>query len=209
MINFTEQVFFEDIADLPILETLIKKWTPLKTERKSKMINGTEYPILKVFYDEAPGMHNWCPNDDWTYPSKEHVEAIGYTQPNFFTDILPGWETKFDFKRFDEPRKTKEELEAEEANKKAFEDAEKLAISNAEFYIFKCSNYTTGGYVECIRDAFFPFIAKFRPKNPMNAIEKYKNKLLEYIKDTPLFDIKRSGIEEGLEIVFLKLKHRW
>ena len=209
MINFTEQVFFEDIADLPILETLIKKWTPLKTERKSKMINGTEYPILKVFYDEAPGMHNWCPNDDWTYPSKEHVEAIGYTQPNFFTDILPGWETKFDFKRFDEPRKTKEELEAEEANKKAFEDAEKLAISNAEFYIFKCSNYTTGGYVECIRDAFFPFIAKFRPKNPINAIEKYKNKLLEYIKDTPLFDIKRSGIEEGLEIVFLKLKHRW
>lgn len=207
MVNFTEQVFFEDIADLPILESLIKRWTPLKTERKSKTINGTEYPVLKVFYDEAPGMHNWCPNDDWTYPSKEHVEAIGYTQPNFFSDILPGWETKFDFERFDEPRKTKEELEAEEANKKAFKDAEKLAISNAEFYIFECSNYTTGGYTECIRDAFLPFAAKFKPKNPMNAIEKYKNKLLEYIKDMPLSDIMRSGIEEGLEIVFLK--HRW
>lgn len=204
MVNFTEQVYFEDIADLPILEKLIKKWTPLKTERKSKMINGTEYPVLKVYYDEAPGLHNWCPNDDWTYPSKEHVEAIGYTQPNFFTDILPGWEMKFDFERFEEPRKTKEELEAEEANKKAFEDAEKLAISNAEEYILFCGNHTDGGYKECIRDAFCPFVAKFRPKNPMNAIEKYKNKILNYIKDMPLFDIMQTGIEQGLEAVFLK-----
>lgn len=204
MINFIEQVYFEDIADLPILENLIKRWTPLKTERKSKMINGTEYPILKVYYDEAVGLHNWCPNEDWTYPSKEHVEEIGYTQPNFFTDILPGWEKKFDFERFDEPRKTKEDIEAEEANKKAFEDAEKLAISDAEFYIFKCSNYTSGGYKECIRDAFCPFAAKFIPEDPAKAIEKYKNKLLNYIKDMPLFDIIQSGITEGLESVFLK-----
>ena len=204
MINFTEQVFFEDIADLPTLETLIHKWTPLKTERKSKMINGTEYPVLKVYYDEAPGLHNWCPNDDWTYPSKEHVEAIGYTQPNFFTDILPGWERKFDFERFEEPRKTKEELEAEEANKKAFEDAEKLAISDAENYILICTNYTPGGYKECIRDAFCPLINKFKPKNPMNAIEKYKNILFDFIKDLTLVEIKQDGITQGLESVFLR-----
>ena len=204
MVNFTEQVFFEDISDLPELETLIHKWTPLKTERKTKIINGTEYPVLKVYYDEAPGLHNWCPNDDWTYPSKEHVEAIGYTQPNFFTDILPDWEVKFDFERFDEPRKTKEELEAEEANKKAFEDAEKLAISNAEEYILFCGNHTDGGYKECIRDAFCPLINKFKPKNPTNAIEKYKNILFKYIVDMPFCDIMRTGIIQGLESVFLR-----
>ena len=204
MVNFTEQVYFEDMSDLEELEKLIYKWTPLKTERKSKMINGTVYPVLKVFYDEAYGMHNWCPNDDWTYPSKDHVISIGYTQPDFFKDILPGWEAKFDFEHFEKPRKTRKEIEEENMLKKEFTEKEEKAISDAEFYIFKCSNYTTGGYKECIRDAFCPFSTKFMPEDPKKAIEKYKNKLLEYIKDMPLFDIMQSGITQGLESVFLK-----
>ena len=204
MVNFTEQVYFEDMSDLEELEKLIYKWTPLKTERKSKMINGTVYPVLKVFYDEAYGMHNWCPNDDWTYPSKDHVISIGYTQPDFFKDILPGWETKFDFEHFEKPRKTRKEIEEENMLKKEFTEKEEKAISDAEFYIFKCSNYTTGGYKECIRDAFCPFSTKFMPEDSKKAIEKYKNKLLEYIKDMPLFDIMQSGITQGLESVFLK-----
>jgi hypothetical protein len=204
MVNFTEQVYFEDMSDLEELEKLIYKWTPLKTERRSKMIDGTVYPVLKVFYDEAPGMHNWCPNDDWTYPSKDHVVAIGYTQPDFFKDILPGWEVKFDFEHFEEPRKTQKEIEEENKLKKEFEANEEKAISDAEFYIFKCENYTAGSYKECIRDAFCPFAAKFIPEDPAKAIEKYKNKLLNYIKDMPLFDIIQSGIIQGLESVFLK-----
>lgn len=204
MVNFTEQVYFEDMSDLEELEKLIYKWTPLKTERRSKMIDGTVYPVLKVFYDEASGMHNWCPNDDWTYPSKDHVVAIGYTQPDFFKDILPGWEVKFDFEHFEKPRKTQKEIEEENKLKKEFTEKEEKAISDAKFYIFKCSNYTTGGYKECIRDAFYPFAAKFMPEDPVKAIEKYKNKLLEYIKDMPLFDIIQSGITQGFESVFLK-----
>ena len=190
--------------DLKMLEKFIYKWTPLKTERRSKMIDGTIYQVLKVFYDEAPGLHNYCPNDDWTYPSKDHVVAIGYTQPDFFKDILPGWEVKFDFEHFEKPRKTQKEIEEENKLKKEFTEKEEKTISDAEFYIFKCSNYTTGGYKECIRDAFCPFVAKFIPKDPKKAIEKYKNKLLEYIKDMPLFDIMQSGITQGLESVFLK-----
>ena len=204
MVNFTEQVYFEDMSDLEELGKLIYKWTPLKTERKSKMIDGTVYPVLKVFYDEAYGMHNWCPNDDWTYPSKDHVISIGYTQPDFFKDILPGWEIKFDFEHFEKPRKTQKEIEEENKLKKEFEANEEKAISDAEFYIFKCENYTTGGYKECIRDAFCPFVTKFTPEDPKKAIEKYKNKLLEYIKDMPFFDIMQSGITQGLESVFLK-----
>lgn len=204
MVNFTEQVYFEDMSDLEELEKLIYKWTPLKTERRSKMIDGTIYPVLKVFYDEAFGMHNWCPNDDWTYPSKDHVVAIGYTQPDFFKDILPGWEVKFEFEHFEKPRKTQKEIEEENKLKKEFEANEEKAISDAEFYIFKCENYTTGGYKECIRDAFCPFVTKFIPEDPKKAIEKYKNKLLEYIKDMPLFDIMQSGITQGFESVFLK-----
>ena len=204
MVTFPEQVYFEDMSDLEELEKLIYKWTPLKTERKSKMIDGTVYPVLKVFYDEAPGLHNWCPNDDWTYPSKDHVVAIGYTQPDFFKDILPGWEVKFDFEHFEKPRKTQKEIEEENKLKKEFTEKEEKAISDAEFYIFKCGNYTTGGYKECIRDAFCPFAEKFIPDDPKKAIEKYKNKLLEYIKDMPFFDIMQSGITQGLESVFLK-----
>ena len=204
MVNFTEQVYFEDMDDLKMLEKLIYKWTPLKTERRSKMIDGTVYPVLKVFYDEAPGLHNYCPNDDWTYPSKDHVVAIGYTQPDFFKDILPGWEVKFDFEHFEKPRKTQKEIEEENKLKKEFTEKEQKAISDAEFYIFKCGNYTTGGYKECIRDAFCPFVAKFIPEDPKKAIEKYKNKLLEYIKDMPFFNIMQSGIIQGLESVFLK-----
>lgn len=204
MVNFTEQVYFEDMDDLESLEKLIYKWTPLKTERRSKMIGETVYPILKVFYDEAPGMHNWCPNDDWTYPSKDHAVSFGYTQPDFFEDILPGWEVKFEFKRFEKPRKTQKEIEEEIKLKKEFEAKEEKAISDAEFYIFKCDNYTSDGYKECIRDAFCPFVAKYIPENPAKAIEKYKNKLLDYIKDMPLFDAMQSGIIQGLESVFLK-----
>ena len=204
MVNFTEQVYFEDMDDLKMLEKLIYKWTPLKTERRSKMIDGTVYPVLKVFYDEAPGLHNYCPNDDWTYPSKDHVVAIGYTQPDFFKDILPGWEVKFDFEHFEKPRKTQKEIEEENKLKKEFTEKEEKAISDAEFYIFKCGNYTTGGYKECIRDAFCPFVAKFIPEDPKKAIEKYKNKLLEYIKDMSFFNIMQSGIIQGLESVFLK-----
>ena len=204
MVNFTEQVYFEDMDDLKMLEKFIYKWTPLKTERRSKMIDGTIYQVLKVFYDEAPGLHNYCPNDDWTYPSKDHVVAIGYTQPDFFKDILPGWEVKFDFKHFEKPRKTQKEIEEENKLKKEFTEKEEKAISDAEFYIFKCGNYTTGGYKECIRDAFCPFVAKFIPEDPKKAIEKYKNKLLEYIKDMPFFNIMQSGIIQGLESVFLK-----
>lgn len=88
--------------------------------------------------------------------------------------------------------------------KKEFTEKEEKAISDAEFYIFKCGNYTTGGYKECIRDAFCPFVAKFIPEDPKKAIEKYKNKLLEYIKDMPFFDIMQSGIIQGLESVFLQ-----
>ena len=204
MVNFTEQVYFEDMSDLEELEKLIYKWTPLKTKRRSKMIGETVYPVLIVFFDEAPGLHNYCPNDDWTYPSKDHVMSIGYTQPNFFKDILPGWEVKFDFEHFEEPRKTQKEIEEENKLKKEFEANEEKAISDAEFYIFKCENYTTGGYKECIRDAFCPFVTKFIPEDPKKAIEKYKNKLLEYIKDIPFFDIMQSGITQGLESVFLK-----
>ena len=204
MVNFTEQVYFEDMSDLEELEKLIYKWTPLKTKRRSKMIGETVYPVLIVFFDEAPGLHNYCPNDDWTYPSKDHVMSIGYTQPNFFKDILPGWEVKFDFEHFEEPRKTQKEIEEENKLKKEFEANEEKAISDAEFYIFKCENYTTGGYKECIRDAFCPFVTKFIPEDPKKAIEKYKNKLLEYIKDMPFFDIMQSGITQGLESVFLK-----
>lgn len=204
MVNFTEQVYFEDMSDLEELEKLIYKWTPLKTKRRSKMIDGTVYPVLKVFYDEAPGLHNYCPNDDWTYPSKDHVMSIGYTQPDFFKDILPGWEVKFEFEHFEKPRKTQKEIEEENKLKKEFEANEEKAISDAEFYIFKCENYTTGGYKECIRDAFCPFVTKFIPEDPKKAIEKYKNKLLEYIKDMPFFDIMQSGITQGLESVFLK-----
>ena len=204
MVNFIEQVYFQDKNDIEVLEDLIYKWTPLKTERKSKVVNGTEYSILKVYWDEDSGMHNWCPNDDWTYPSKEYVESIGRTQPDFFKDILPGWEVKFDFEHFEKPRKTQKEIEEENKLKKEFTEKEEKAISDAEFYIFKCSNYTTDGYKECICDAFCPFVAKFIPEDPKKAIEKYKNKLLEYIKDMPLFDIMQSGITQGIESVFLK-----
>lgn len=204
MVNFIEQIYFQDASDVEVLEDLIYKWTPLKTERKTKVVNGTEYPVLKVYWDEDYGMHNWCPNDDWTYPSKEYVKSIGRTQPNFFEDILPEWENKFEFERFETPRKTQKEIEEEKANIKAFEDAEKLAISNAEQYILFCGNHTDGGYKECIRDAFCPLVLKFKPKNPMNAIEKYKEKLFKYIVDMPFSEIMQSGITQGLESVFLR-----
>ena len=110
MVNFIEQVYFQDKNDIGVLEDLIYKWTPLKTERKTKVVNDTEYSILKVYWDEDSGMHNWCPNDDWTYPSKEYVKSIGRTQPDFFKDILPDWEKKFEFKRFNVPRKSTKEL---------------------------------------------------------------------------------------------------
>lgn len=206
MVNFTEQVYFEDKSDMEELEKLIYKWTPLKTERRSKIIDEIEYPILKVFYDEAPGLHNWCPNDDWTYPSKEHANSMGYTQPNFFTDILPGWENKFDFKRFDEPRKTKEELERENAiaaiQHEEFEAEEYMAIINAKKYILDCTNYTIEGYKECIRDAFIPFVNKFIPKNPSEAIKKYRKILQDFFSDIKFPDEMKIGIADGLNSVF-------
>ena len=85
---------------------------------------------------------------------------------------------------------------------KRFRDTEALAITNAKEYILFCGNHTDGGYKECIRDAFWPLVHKFKPEDPTKAIEKYKNILLEYIKEMPFFDIMKSGIEKGLESVF-------
>ena len=187
MVNFTELVYFEDMKDLEKLEEQIKAWTPLKTERRGCTINEKYYPLLKVYWDEDVGMHNWCPNDDWTFPSAASARSHGYTQPDFFKDILPEWERKFEFKRF-EPRKIKNKTEAEkdliiELQKECdpitldltseFHDQEFEALTNAESYILKCGNRTAGGYKECIRDAFCPFVKKFKPSKPLEAIEKY------------------------------------
>lgn len=206
MVNFIEQVYFQDKNDIEVLENLIYKWTPLKTERKTKVVNGTEYSILKVYWDEDSGMHNWCPNDDWTYPSKEYVESIGRTQPDFFEDILPDWEKKFEFKRFNVPRKSQKELERENAiaakNLKEFKDAEFMAITHAKKYILECTNYTVGGYKECIRDAFIPFVNKFKPKNPLEIIQKYRKILQDFFSDKKFSDELRIGIADGLNSVF-------
>lgn len=206
MVNFIEQIYFQDASDVEVLEDLIYKWTPLKTERKTKVVNGTEYPVLKVYWDEDCGMHNWCPNDDWTYPSKEYVKSIGRTQPDFFEDILPDWENKFEFERFDEPRKTQKEIEEEKRLECEFKDMEKTAISNAIKYIIDCGNKTIGGYKECIRDAFIPLINKFVPKQPEKAIQSYKVELLKFLEDRkfPVVSEVNVGIDSGLYSVFIK-----
>lgn len=209
MVNFTELVYFEDERDLLRLEMEIFKWTPLKTEKRMCTVDGKYYPVLKVYYDEAQGMHNWCPNDDWTFPSASSARRAGYTQPDFFKDILPEWERKFEFKRFDEPRKTKEEIEAEKAKIAEFQDKEFEALTNAESYILKCGNRTAGGYKECIRDAFAPFVNKFRPRKPVEAIEKYKKILLDFFKDEKFPNELRIGINDGLNSVFLKTHTAW
>ena len=206
MVNFIEQIYFQDASDVEVLEDLIYKWTPLKTERKTKVVNGTEYPVLKVYWDEDYGMHNWCPNDDWTYPSKEYVKSIGRTQPNFFEDILPEWENKFEFERFETPRKTQKEIEEEKRLECEFKDMEKTAISNAIKYIIDCGNKTIGGYKECIRDAFIPLINKFAPKQPEKAIQSYKVELLKFLEDRkfPVVSEVNVGIDSGLYSVFIK-----
>lgn len=206
MVNMTELVYFQDLRDLENLEKLTFRWTPLETKRMTKNINGTEYPVLEVFYDKAQGLHGWSPNEDWTFPSATEAAKQGYKQPEFFRDILPDWEKKFEFERFDEPRKTQKEIEEEKRLECEFKDMEKTAISNAIKYIIDCGNKTIGGYKECIRDAFIPLINKFAPKQPEKAIQSYKVELLKFLEDRkfPVVNEVNVGIDSGLYSVFIK-----
>ena len=198
MVNMTELVYFQDLRDLENLEKLTFRWTPLETKRITKNINGTEYPVLEVFYDKAQGLHSWSPNEDWTFPSATEAAKQGYKQPEFFRDILPNWEWKFEFKRFKEPRKTEEELKLEKIE---FETDEFKALSDAKTYIIKCGNHTIGGYKECIRDAFCPFVQKHKP-NSSELIDKYKKILIDFFKDNKFYKEIYRGISEGLTSAF-------
>lgn len=198
MRNLTQQVFFEREIDKVMFIDDLERWTPLKHKCGTVKIQGREYPVVSVYWDQEPGLHDYVVGDDWTFPSPETANKVGETQPDFLINILPELEQKFEFKRFESPKITTRER-AEK--KKQINDG----INDALFFIQFCrSNFGSrdrSGIKECIRDAFIPVISK----NPLVKcdvdIEELASKIIRGAGDDVETYVKK-GIMDGLKSVF-------
>lgn len=205
MRNLTQQVYFERRIDQLMFIDDIERWTPLKHKTRVANIQGKEYPVVSIYWDNEPGLHDYVVGDDWTFPSPETARKSGYTQPDFVKDILPELEEKFEFKRFETPRTTARER-AEK--KKQLEEIEKLgneATATALEYIKFCRSEAgsrdRGGIKECIRDAFTPLIVKFPILKGGVVIEKFADNIMRAVgKDIETY--VKEGIDDGLKAIF-------
>lgn len=205
MRNLTQQVFFERRIDQLMFIDDIERWTPLKYKTRTVNIQGKDYPVVSIYWDNEPGLHDYVVGDDWTFPSPETAKKEGCTQPDFLVDILPELEEKFEFKRFETPRTTTRER-AEK--KKQLEEIETLGnegMVDALRYIKLCRSESgsrdRGGIKECIRDAFIPVISKHPILKGGVVIEKLANELIRASGDN-VEDYVKEGIMDGLKSVF-------
>lgn len=205
MRNLTQQVYFEREIDKVMFIDDLERWTPLKHKCRTVKIQGREYPVVSVYWDNEPGMHDYVFGDDWTFPSPETAMKAGYKQPDFLTNILPELEEKFEFKRFETPKITAHDR-AEK--KKQLEEIETLGnegMVDALRYIKMCRSESgsrdRGGIKECIRDAFIPIISKHPILKGGVVIEKLANELIRASGDN-VEDYVKEGIMDGLKSVF-------
>ena len=205
MRNLTQQVYFERRIDQLMFIDDIERWTPLKHKTRIASIQGKEYPVVSIYWDQEAGLHDYVVGDDWTFPSPETARKEGCTQPDFLTDILPELEEKFEFKRFETPRMTEKDRADKEKELRDIEAFGNAGMADALRYIKFCRSESgsrdRGGIKECIRDAFLPIVSKHPILKGGIIIEKLANELIHAVDDNVETYVK-EGIMDGLKSVF-------
>lgn len=205
MRNLTQQVFFERKIDQIMFIDDIERWTPLKHKTRTANIQGKNYPVVSIYWDGEPGLHDYVVGDDWTFPSPETARKQGCTQPDFLVDILPELEEKFEFKRFEVPRTTERDRAEKKRQLKDIETLGNEGMVDALKYIKFCRSESgsrdRGGIKECIRDAFIPLVSKHPILKGGVVIEKLANELIHATGDN-VEEYVKDGIMDGLKSVF-------
>ncbi len=125
---------------------------------------------LNIFWDKEPGMHS--------------ATAIRWNDESDIDGFIEYLEKTFGFPRVDD-----------------FSKMEKIALNNCIDYINRCSSYggDEGGYKECVRDAFTPFVQKHRLES-IGRVDQYYLDIIDgvdYVKQVIL-----DGVKGGLRSVY-------